>query len=100
MSVTLIVTQSYDVNFVETGKEIDEEEWEEFVESQDNLRFNSEPKIFKNPATGEIIEMAVPEGATEALVNDNWLPFLTYRNGELHMQYLPEWKIQVIQFVH
>lgn len=92
MSITLIVTQGYDVDFNQTGQEIDEEEWEEFVVSQDNLRFNSEPMVCKNPATGETIEMAAPEGATEVNVNGSWYPFLSFSNGELRMQYLPDFE--------
>lgn len=90
MSITLIVTQSYDNDFNETENEILEEEWEEFVESQDNLRFRAEPYVVKNPATGEIIEMPAPEGATEVLANGDWHPFLSYGHGELRMQYLQE----------
>lgn len=92
MSIALIVTQGYDVDFNQTGQEIDEEEWEEFVESQDNLRFNSDPMVFKNPATGETISMAAPEGATEVNVNGSWHPFLSFGNGELRMQYLSEFE--------
>ena len=92
MSITLIVTQSYDENFNETGEEIHEDEWDEFVESQDNLRFNSEPIVLRNPVTGETIEMSAPEGATEVLVNGSWYPFLSFGNGELRMQYHPDFE--------
>ena len=83
MSISVLVTQGYDEDFNQTGLEIDEEEWEGFVESQDNLRFNSESVVFNNPVTGEMIETPALEGASEVLINGDWQPFLSYYNGEL-----------------
>lgn len=90
MSITLIVSKIFDEDFNEIGDEILEEEWEEFVESQDNLRFRTEPYTAENPATGETIEISTPEGATEVLVKNDWHPFLEYGDGELRMPYSQE----------
>ena len=90
MSVTLIVTTSHDEDFNQTGEEILEEEWEEFVESRDNLRFRTEPHVAINPATGETIKMAAREGETEVLIEDSWNPFLSHYSGELQMRYRQE----------
>ncbi|NOI64714.1 hypothetical protein [Vibrio sp. 99-8-1] len=90
MSITLIVTQAYDVDFNETGREIDEQEWQEFVESQDNLRFCLDSIVAENPVTGETIKIATSEGDTEVLINDSWQPFLNYSYGELRMGYIAD----------
>ena len=90
MSVTLIVTTSHDEDFNQTDEEILEEEWEEYVESQDNLRFRTESHVATNPATGETIKMAAREGETEVLIEDSWNPFLCHYSGELQMRYRQE----------
>jgi hypothetical protein len=87
MSITLIVSKIFDEDFNEIGEEIIEEEWEDFVESQDYLRFRTEPYIAQNPSTGETIEITAPEGTTEVLIENEWHSFLEYSNGELRMQY-------------
>lgn len=87
MSITLIVSKKYDKNLTEINDVIDEEEWEKFVESQDYLRFRSEPYVVNNPVTGEAIRMDAPEGATEVLVGNEWHPFLIHKSGELRMRY-------------
>jgi len=92
MSITLIVTRMFDEDFNETGEEIHEEEWDEFVEAQEFLRFRTAPFTVENPATGESVKMSAPEGATEVLSGDEWYPFLEYRNGELCMRYSQEFE--------
>ncbi len=87
MSITIIVSRTFDEYLNETGEEIDEDEWDEFVESQDYLRFREEPYIAPNPTTGESIEISPSAGATEVSSNGEWLPFLEYRRGELHIKY-------------
>ena len=82
----------FDEHLNEIGEEIDEDEWDEFVESQDFLRFRTEPYVAKNPTTGEIIKMAASAGATEVLANNEWLPFLEYKRGELHIRYSPDFE--------
>jgi len=87
MSIILIITTSYDKNYIETGMEIDEEEWEDFVESQDNLRYMTNSHIVTNPNTGAEIKVNSLTSETELFVNNEWIPFLYYENGELRMKY-------------
>ena len=87
MSITLIVSKIFDEDFNEIGEEIIEEDWEDFVESQDYLRFRTEPYIAQNPSTGETIEIAASEDTAEVLIKNEWHPFLEYSNGELRMPY-------------
>ncbi len=90
MSITLIVSKIFDENFNKIDGEIHKEEWEEFVESQDFLRFRKEPYFAQNPVTGETIEIPVPEGATEVFIENDWQPFLEHGCGELRMPYSKE----------
>lgn len=90
MSITLIISKIFDENFNEIGEEIHEEEWRGFVESQDYLRFRTEPYVVQNPATGETIEIAAPQGASEVFIENDWHPFLEYGYGELRMPYTEE----------
>jgi len=87
MSVSLIVTKSYDKDFNQTGLEINQDVWSDFVESQNNVRFKTTPYSIKNPVTGYTIEIPTPDGATEILVEGNWLPFLYFQKGELMIRY-------------
>lgn len=87
MSITLIVSKAFGEDVNEFGEEISEQEWQDFVESQDNLRLRIEPYIAHNPKTGSTIKISAPEGATEVRIGNVWFPFLEHFNGRLHMPY-------------
>jgi hypothetical protein len=90
MSITLIITKYYDKKFNETGIEIEESEWNDFVESQDNLRLKTEPTIAKNPNTGEILKIEPLDGESEIFIENDWINFLYYGHGELRTHFSEE----------
>ena len=87
MSVLLLVSKIFDHEFNFVGEKILLEEWVSYVEKQDNLRIRTEPYIAQNPSTGETIEIAVDEGESEIIDDGEWVPFLSYSNGELCRDY-------------
>ncbi len=93
MSVSLIVTNSIDREFNETGNEIYEDDWLEFIKSDFALNLRTEPFTFTAP-DGTVMSMAVADGQSELILDDTAsVPFLALSGGELSMRYHPDMEI-------
>ena len=88
MSISLIVTKSFDRDFNETGESISLDEWLAFIESDSALSLRTEPLTATDP-NGSVISMSAPEGQSEFSSGGESIPFLALRSGELQMPYHP-----------
>ena len=87
MSVSLIVTKSFDRDYNETGDSISDADWMAFIESDLALGLRTKPFEATAP-DGSVIRMSAPPGQSEmTLDNGTRMPFLAWSNGELSMRY-------------
>ena len=69
------------------------DEWKLFVDSKEDLRFESDAVAVTNPATGKKI-MAFPQGYgnTEMLIDNQWLPVFRWRDGTISFNGQPSFE--------
>jgi hypothetical protein len=90
MSVSLIVTKSFDRDYNKTGDSISAADWMAFIESDSALALRRKPFEAIAP-DGSVIGMSVPPGQSELTRDDGTrMPFLELSNGELSMRYHPD----------